>query len=84
MSLSLNKCSLRALGFVLREERTLCMSTFVLAPPWWSRLETEPFSGADAHPWMGHGQAMVFGLGRQSKSAYKFPGGQCEYHFNFS
>ncbi|WZY82187.1 hypothetical protein YC2023_028571 [Brassica napus] len=39
---------------------------------------TEPFSGTDAHPKVGHGQATVFGLGRQSKSACKFSGGQCE------
>ncbi|WZZ21500.1 hypothetical protein YC2023_122887 [Brassica napus] len=62
----------------LQRQRSPPAKKLVLAPPWWSRLETELFNGADAHPKVGHGQATVFGFGRQNKYACKFPGSQYE------
>ncbi|WZZ36606.1 hypothetical protein YC2023_020007 [Brassica napus] len=64
-------------------EPCLSLRVFVVGP-WCSgptvvvQTRDRTFSGADAHPRVGHDQATVFGLGRQSKFACKFLGGQCE------
>ncbi|WZZ33113.1 hypothetical protein YC2023_016514 [Brassica napus] len=62
----------------LRGDNASILITECPGPTVMVQTRDRTFSGADAHPRVGHGQATVFGLGRQSKSGCKFPGGQCE------